>query len=146
MEDVDKLNNIQDGFSTTSSYSFAKRPGCNISTAMCSSRTKTCYTTQQHVDHKIANALLKKGTRDALACLRFPTIKGSILMSRQTRPSHLSSSRTVPFNAGASESHTRDGGQDQGARLESREQARSGPSAPPAHTHARSLRGPDMFH
>ena len=35
MEDVDKLDNIQDGFSTTSSYSFAKRPGCNISTAMC---------------------------------------------------------------------------------------------------------------
>jgi len=56
MEDVDKLDNIQDGFSTTSSYSVAKRPGCNISTAMCSSRTKTCYTTQQHVDHKIANS------------------------------------------------------------------------------------------
>jgi len=47
-----------------SSYGFAKRPGCKISTATYSSRTKTCYK-QQHVDHKIANALLKKGTRDA---------------------------------------------------------------------------------
>jgi hypothetical protein len=50
--------------STTSSSASAKRPGCNISTAMCSSRTKRA--TKQHVDHKIANALLKKkGTRDA---------------------------------------------------------------------------------
>jgi hypothetical protein len=50
--------------STTSSYGFAKRPGCNISTATYSWRTKTCCK-QQYVDVKIANALLKKGTREA---------------------------------------------------------------------------------
>ena len=41
----------------------AKRTGCSTLMAMCSSRTKTC--SKQHVDHKITNALLKKGTRDA---------------------------------------------------------------------------------
>jgi len=48
--------------STTSSSAFAKRPVCNISTVTYSAQTKRA---PQHVGHKIANALLKKGTRDA---------------------------------------------------------------------------------
>jgi hypothetical protein len=42
----DKCPAIMEGVEASSTYQrirFAKRPGCNISTAMCSSRTTTCY-------------------------------------------------------------------------------------------------------
>jgi hypothetical protein len=51
--------------SIINSSTFAKRPGCRTSMGTYSSRTRTCSNVQQHVDHKITNALLKKGTRDA---------------------------------------------------------------------------------
>jgi hypothetical protein len=57
MEDVDKLDNIQDGFSTTSSYSFAKRPGCNISTAMCQRVIQEMVDKIKALDSKAENRL-----------------------------------------------------------------------------------------
>ena len=47
--------------STTSSYVFAKRPGCNFPNGHVQLANR-CVIQQLHVDHKIANALLKKGT------------------------------------------------------------------------------------
>ena len=63
MEDVDKLDNIQDGF-------------IHYQLIRCCQATRLQYLNghvqlanqnvlQQHVDHKITLALLKKGTRDA---------------------------------------------------------------------------------
>ncbi len=64
MEDVDKIDNIQDGFSsTTSSFAFAKLPVFSTSTARLTSN-QNCLQ-QQHVGWMISNALLKKGTREA---------------------------------------------------------------------------------
>jgi hypothetical protein len=68
MEDVDKLDNIQDCFnssSTTSSSASARPLAFNqfLNGQVQLANQKVLQ--QQHVDHKIANALLKKGTREA---------------------------------------------------------------------------------
>jgi len=64
MEDVDKSTTSKMASSTTISYGFAKRPGCDISPAMWQLANQNVLQ-QQHVDHKITHALLKRGTRDA---------------------------------------------------------------------------------
>ncbi len=63
MDDVDKLDNIQDGFIHYQLLRFCHTRlqylNCQIDQA-----NQNCLQ-QQHVDWKISNALLKKGTREA---------------------------------------------------------------------------------
>jgi len=64
MEDVDKLDNIRDGFIHYQLIRFCQAirlQDLNGHVQLANQHVVQ----QQHVDHKIANALLKKGTRDA---------------------------------------------------------------------------------
>ncbi len=55
MEDVDKTTS-KTASSTTRSYGVAKLPGCNISTATYSSRTKTCYNNNTLITRSLYHA------------------------------------------------------------------------------------------
>ena len=63
MEDVDKLDNIQDSFIHYQLIRFC--PATRLQYINGHVLLADQNVLQQHVDHKIANALLKKGTRDA---------------------------------------------------------------------------------
>ena len=75
MEDVDKLDNIQDGFihyqlmhfcqATRLQYLNGQIDLANQNVLQMMMMPFNCsYRNQQHVDWKISNTLLKKGTRD----------------------------------------------------------------------------------
>jgi hypothetical protein len=59
LEDVDKLDNIQDGFIHYQLIRF-----CQATPLQFLNGHVQLANQQQHLDLKIANALLKKGTRD----------------------------------------------------------------------------------
>jgi hypothetical protein len=63
MEDVDKLFKIQDGFIHHQLIQFYQATRLQYLNGHVQLANQNVL--QQHVDHKIANALLKKGTRDA---------------------------------------------------------------------------------
>ena len=63
MDDVDKLNNIQDGFIHYQLLRFCQATRLQYINGQIT-LTNQNVLHQQHVDHKIANALLKKGTLD----------------------------------------------------------------------------------
>jgi hypothetical protein len=63
MEDVDKLENIQDGFIRYQLIRFCQATRLQYLHGHVQFANHNVVQ-QQHVDHKIANALLKKGTRD----------------------------------------------------------------------------------
>jgi hypothetical protein len=64
MEDVDKLDNIQDGFIHYQLIRFCQATWLQYINGHVQLVNQNLLQ-QQHVDHKIASALLKKGTRDA---------------------------------------------------------------------------------
>ena len=64
MEDVDKLDNIQDCFIHYQLLRFCQATRLQYLNGQIQLANQQVLQ-QQHVDHKIANALLKKGTRDA---------------------------------------------------------------------------------
>ncbi len=64
MEDVDKLDNIQDCFIHYQLLRFCQASRLQYLNGQVQLANQQVLQ-QQHVDHKIANALLKKGTRDA---------------------------------------------------------------------------------
>ena len=64
MEDVDKLDNIQDGFIHYQLIRFCQATCLQDLNGQIDLANQNCLQ-QQHVDFKIANALLKKGTREA---------------------------------------------------------------------------------
>jgi hypothetical protein len=64
MEDVDKLDNIQDGFIHYQLLRFCQATRLQYLNGHAQLANQHVLQ-QQHVDHKIANALLKKGIRDA---------------------------------------------------------------------------------
>jgi hypothetical protein len=64
MEDVDKLDNIQDGFIHYQLIRFCQAPRLQFLNGHVQLANQNVLQ-QQHVDYKISNALLKKGTRDA---------------------------------------------------------------------------------
>jgi hypothetical protein len=63
MEDVDKLDNIQDGFMHYQLIRFCQATQLHYINGHVQLANQNVL--QQHVDHKITNAFLKKGTRDA---------------------------------------------------------------------------------
>ncbi len=63
MDDVDKLVNIQDGFIHYQLLRFCQATRLQYINGQFT-LTNQNVLQQQHVDHKIANALLKKGTLD----------------------------------------------------------------------------------
>jgi hypothetical protein len=64
MEDVDKLDNIQDGFIQYQLIRFCQATRLQYLNGHLQLANQNVLQ-QQHIDHKITNALLKKGTRDA---------------------------------------------------------------------------------
>jgi hypothetical protein len=64
MEDVDKLDNIQDGFIHYQLVRFCQATPLQYLNGQIDLENQNVLQ-QQHVDWKISNALLKKGTRDA---------------------------------------------------------------------------------
>ena len=64
MEDVDKLDNIQDCFIHYQLLRFCQATRLQYLNGQVQLANQQVLQ-QQHVDHKIANALLKKGTREA---------------------------------------------------------------------------------
>ena len=62
MEDVDKLDNIQDCFIHYQLLPFCQATRLQYLNGQVQLANQQVFQ-QQHVDHKIANALLKKGTR-----------------------------------------------------------------------------------
>ena len=64
MEDVDKLDNIQDGFIHYQLIRFCQATRLQYLNGQIDLANQNCLQ-QQHVYFKIANALLKKGTREA---------------------------------------------------------------------------------
>ena len=63
MEDVDKLDNIQDGFIHYQLIRFCQATRLQYLNGHVHLANQNVL--QQHVDHHIASALLKKGTQDA---------------------------------------------------------------------------------
>jgi hypothetical protein len=63
MEDVDKLDNIQDGFIHYQLIRFCQATRLQYLNGHVQLVNQNALQ-QQHVDHKIANALLKKGTKE----------------------------------------------------------------------------------
>ena len=66
MDDVDKLDNIQDGFIHYQLLRFCQATRLQYLNGQIDLANQNILQ-QQHVDHKIANALLKKGTRGGSA-------------------------------------------------------------------------------
>jgi hypothetical protein len=64
LEDVDKLDNIQDGFIHYQLIRFCQATRVQYVNGQITLANQNVLQ-QQHVDHHIASALLKKGTRDA---------------------------------------------------------------------------------
>ncbi len=64
MDDVDKLDNIQDGFIHYQLLRFCQATRLQYLIGQIEQANQNCLQ-QQHVDWKISNALLKKGTREA---------------------------------------------------------------------------------
>jgi len=64
MDDVDKLDNIQDGFIHYQLLRFCQATRLQYLNGQIDLVNQNSLQ-QQHVDWKIANALLKKGTREA---------------------------------------------------------------------------------
>ena len=64
MEDVDKLDNIQDGFIHYQLIRFCQATRLQYLNCQIDLANQNCLQ-QQHVDFKISNTLLKKGTREA---------------------------------------------------------------------------------
>jgi hypothetical protein len=64
MDDVDKLNNIQDGFIHYQLLRFCQATRLQYLNGQITLAYQNVLQ-QQHVEHKIANALLKKGTLDS---------------------------------------------------------------------------------
>jgi hypothetical protein len=64
MDDVDKLDNIQDGFIHYQLLRFCQATRLQYLNCQIDQANQNCLQ-QQHVDWKISNALLKKGTREA---------------------------------------------------------------------------------
>ena len=64
MDDVDKLDNIQDGFIHYQLLRFCQATRLQYLNGQIDQANQNCLQ-QQHVDWKISNALLKKGTREA---------------------------------------------------------------------------------
>jgi len=64
MDDVDKLDNIQDGFIHYQLLRFCQATRLQYLNGQLDQANQNCLQ-QQHVNWKISNALLKKGTREA---------------------------------------------------------------------------------
>jgi len=64
MDDVDKLDNIQDGFIHYQLLRFCQATRLQYLNCQIDQANQNCLQ-QQHVNWKISNALLKKGTREA---------------------------------------------------------------------------------
>jgi len=95
MKDVDKLDNIQDGFIHYQFIRFFQATRLQYLNCQIDLVNKNCLQ-QQHVDWKISNTLLKKGTREAYKTWTQRTVLGLTWGSMSRMKRAVSVSQTTP--------------------------------------------------
>ena len=95
MDDVDKLDNIQDGFIHYQFIRFFQATRLQYLNCQIDLVNNNCLQ-QQHVDWKISNTLLKKGTREAYKTWTQRTVLGLTWGSMSRMKRAVSVSQTTP--------------------------------------------------